>query len=261
MEEPERETFEKLLLGVCNDLKKHNKTKEFTSYFERVYRCRKNQWALCYRSGSGVNTNMHVEAFHRVLNCVYLHGRVNRRLDTLVFILLKFARDKGFNRLIKLSKGKAGINRMRMIRDRHQTSSTMSPACIEQIREGHWQIKSDKAKDSYIYTVQRESITLSCCSIMCNQCQICIHQFSCTCMDFLVRTTICKHIHLVVTTATTQSVHMSQQEAVNWNPHPTDPLPIQTDDPPQLDVNWESVVDSLAKIPKQTPPERNAKII
>ena len=55
----------------------------------------------------------------------------------------------------------------------------------------------------------------------------------------------------MVTTATTQSVHMSQQEADNWNPHPTDPLPIQTDDPLQLDVNWESVVDSLGKVPKQ----------
>ena len=254
---------------MCNDLKKHNKTKEFTSYFEKVYACQKKQQALCYRSGSGVNTNMYVEAFHRVLKYVYLHGRVNRRLDTLVFILLKFARDKGYDRLIKLSKGKAGIHRMRTIRDRHQTSSTMSPACIEQIREGHWQIKSDKTKDSSIYTVtvQRESITLPCCSIMCNQCQICIHQFSCICMDFLVRTTIYKHIHSVVTTATTQSVHMimSQQEAVNWNPHPTDPLPIQTDDPPQLDVNWESVVDSLGKVPKQddidTTREKCARVV
>ena len=118
MEEPERETFEKLLLEVCNDLKKHNKTKEFASYFERIYACRKNQWALCYRSGSGVNTNMYVEAFHRVLKYVYLHGHVNRRLDTLVFILLKFARDNGFDRLIKLSKGKAGINRTEGLTER-----------------------------------------------------------------------------------------------------------------------------------------------
>ena len=99
MEGPERETFEKLLLGVCNDLKKHNKTREFAILREYMH-AEKKQWALCYRSGSGVNTNMYVEAFQCVLKYVYLHEHVNWCLDTLVFILLKFVRDKGFDRLI-----------------------------------------------------------------------------------------------------------------------------------------------------------------
>ena len=197
-----------------------------------------NQWALCYRMGSGINTNMYVEAFHRVLKYVYLHGRVNRRLDTLVFTLLKFARDKAFDRLIKLSKGKAGINRLRMIHERHQTSSLMSPDCIENIGEDLWQIKSNNGKDISIYKVQRKNRTVvPCCTIACNQCHICIHQFSCTCLDFVVRTTICKHIHLV---AATYAVHISQQDLVEQ-----DPQLIQTEEPPRKDVDWETVVDSL----------------
>ena len=46
------------------------------------------------------------EAFHRVLKHVYLKGKVNKRLDKCIGILMKLARDKGFERLVKLEKGK-----------------------------------------------------------------------------------------------------------------------------------------------------------
>ena len=39
-----------------------------------------------------MNTNMHSEAFHRVLKIVYLEHRQNRRVD-IIYILLKIARD------------------------------------------------------------------------------------------------------------------------------------------------------------------------
>ena len=49
---------------------------------------------------------MYVEAFHRVLQHIYLQGKSNRRVDKCVHTLLKITRDKTFERLIKLSKGK-----------------------------------------------------------------------------------------------------------------------------------------------------------
>ena len=55
-----------------------------------------------------MNTNMHLESFHRLLKVVYmdLEGKQNRRLDHLISIILKVARDKGIERLQKLHKGK-----------------------------------------------------------------------------------------------------------------------------------------------------------
>ena len=126
MEEPDKLTFERLLEGSLCELRKLPKTREFAKYFEKAYVARKEQWALCFRTGSGINTNMFVEAFHRVLKYDYLKGTVNRRLDTLVCILLRVAKDKAFDRLIKLSKGKASVNKLRTIRDRHCTSAKMS---------------------------------------------------------------------------------------------------------------------------------------
>lgn len=64
-------------------------------------------WAYCYRAGMGINTNMKVEAFHRVFKYSYLKGKVNKRVDNCLMNLLKYVRDKYFERMIKLTKGKA----------------------------------------------------------------------------------------------------------------------------------------------------------
>ena len=67
---------------------------------------RKSGHAACYHREAPINTNMYVEAFHRTLKYTYLKGKVNKRMDKCLYMLLKFARDKGFERLVKLEKGK-----------------------------------------------------------------------------------------------------------------------------------------------------------
>ena len=44
-----------------------------------------------YRVRTVVNTNMHLEAFHRLLKVVYLGGKQNRRVDYLLSIIFKIA--------------------------------------------------------------------------------------------------------------------------------------------------------------------------
>ena len=53
-----------------------------------------------------MNTNMHIESFHRVLKIVYLQHKHNRRVDYLIYVLLKIARDKAFDHIQKIEKGK-----------------------------------------------------------------------------------------------------------------------------------------------------------
>ena len=48
---------------------------EFSQYFQREWSGRKEWWAYCYRKGMGINTNMIVEAFHRVFKYGYLKGK------------------------------------------------------------------------------------------------------------------------------------------------------------------------------------------
>ncbi|XP_056639368.1 uncharacterized protein LOC130446885, partial [Diorhabda sublineata] len=58
----------------------------------------------------------------------------------------------------------------------------------------NWSLKNDS--NEYIVTKQSENNNV-CCSIKCPFCNICIHPFKCSCIDFCIRTTICKHIHYV----------------------------------------------------------------
>ena len=73
-------------------------TEKFGQYFESRYKHRKKQWAACFRKGSVANTNMYVESFHREIKHIYLKGKVNKRIDNFIRTLLKYARDKAFDR-------------------------------------------------------------------------------------------------------------------------------------------------------------------
>ena len=58
------------------------------------------------------------------LNTDILKGKVNKRLDNCIFNLLKYVRDKTFDRLIKEAKGKS-TDRVNMIHDRHLRSLSL----------------------------------------------------------------------------------------------------------------------------------------
>lgn len=71
----------------------HGNHKDFYKYFITQYVPYTRHWATCYRVGTIVNTNMYTESFHRLLKVVYLNNKQNRRIDRLIFILLRIARN------------------------------------------------------------------------------------------------------------------------------------------------------------------------
>ena len=91
----------------------------FLDYFRTLYCKHSENWAMCYRIGTPMNTNMYSEAFHRVLKIVYLHHKRNKWLDHLIHIVLKISRDKAFEQLQKLEKGKTS-QRICEINKRHK---------------------------------------------------------------------------------------------------------------------------------------------
>ena len=96
----------------------------FHQYFKAEYCTRVTQWASCFRARTTVNTNMFVESFHRVLKVVYLQHKQNRRVDFLLATLMKIARDKTFERLLKQEKGKH-THRVCKINKRHTAAEQM----------------------------------------------------------------------------------------------------------------------------------------
>ncbi len=171
---------------------------EFSQYFQNEWIGREEWWAYCYRKGLGINTNMMVEAFHRIFKYNYLKGKYNKRVDNCLINLLKYTRDKMFERLIKLTKGKS-THKLKNIQDRHNKSKALAIDRIQCVDDSKWLIESEDGYNTYTVTKQQHTCAGSTCQLKCTLCSIpiCIHQYICTCPDCLIQHTICKHIHLL----------------------------------------------------------------
>lgn len=167
---------------------------DFCQYFQRKYIPRVDQWAACHRINMFVNTNMSLESFHRLLKVEYLEGKQNRRLDHLLHVLLKIARNKAFEQFQKIYKGKI-THRITEINKRHKKAVEMiKEGCdIQKVSDDTWTISSQN-EITKSYQVQQKS-PCSTCKLRCISCDSCVHMYTCSCVDFAVHTTICKHIH------------------------------------------------------------------
>ena len=199
LEETDEDKFEHLLKETQKQLAKSPTTSEFSDYFTKYYIPRKCQWAACYRKGSQLNTNMYVEAFHRLLKHIYMKGTCNKRIDKCIHVLIKLERDKAFERLIKSQKGKIS-GRLSVIHKRHLASQKLSSSLVNIVDDNTWLVQSSTDKDKS-YTVERDKQECDAnCALKCQECNICVHMYCCNCSDALIHHTICKHIHLVAST-------------------------------------------------------------
>ena len=127
---------------------------------------------------------------------VYLHHKQNRRVDVLLVTLLRISRDKAFDWFHKMEKGKV-THRICEINRRHKAAELIQKQNICKIKElktnERWIIASDTVQ--YTITQQNEKCM---CKIRCSFCMTCPHNFTCTCLDSTLRSTVCKHIHYLV---------------------------------------------------------------
>lgn len=193
-EEQNKHTFDNLLGYFIQTIRKDAETKDFGVYFEQNYANRVHTWAYFNRKDCMINTNMHLESMHKVIKYIYLKGRVAKRLDKTIHILMKFARDKQFEQIIKLTKGKC-TKKHTAIHSRHLTAlhGNMTISKTNDCLQNSWVICSDKKQ----YMVKKLMIENHSCRLSCGDCEACIHIFSCSCEDYFLRSLICKHIHFV----------------------------------------------------------------
>ncbi|GFT43792.1 uncharacterized protein TNCV_4464461 [Trichonephila clavipes] len=128
--ETDEAAFDIMLKEALKMFDEKEETKEFKIYFEQTYSKRSEVWAYCHRKWYGINTNMHIESMHRTIKHVYLQGKKVKRLDEALFSLMKFVRDRVFDRLISLEKGKVS-SKISQLRKRHKVGQSLTSLCIE----------------------------------------------------------------------------------------------------------------------------------
>lgn len=190
----EEDRFIIQLDNFVKSLLEDKSTENFGKYFQTYYYGNSKQWAYCYRRLCGINTNMYLESMHKCVKYFYLQKSKVRRLDKGLYAILQYTRDKMIERIIKETKGNNSFHK-RIISHRHKTAVTSSFEC-ECLDSGgdskNWTLNSD----SKTYDVSKVS-TEKCCHLTCDVCDICLHNYTCTCIDYYIEGSICKHIHFI----------------------------------------------------------------
>lgn len=128
---------------------------------------------------------MYLESIHKTIKYFYLNGRINKRMDQCINALLKFIRDKVFERFIKLAKNKYCAKEDNIVIS-HNAAVKISDPKIIQMSPTTWKIDSTTDKKK-LYNVSkvREICDVDNCKLKC-LCNICTHIFICDCPDFTI---------------------------------------------------------------------------
>lgn len=176
---------------MCND----QSSKNFGEYFKNTYSQNFRKWAYCFRTDSSINTNMHVEAMHKVIKYLYLERKTVQRLDKGLHVMLKYVRDKSVERLIRLTKGE----NTKLTRELTQAHKSAIKSCEKynllhfNTQRNHWKI----TKNEHVSYDVAKIFDNKCCKQVCIFCEACIHMYSCECKFYKETKKICKHIHFI----------------------------------------------------------------
>ncbi|XP_065910037.1 uncharacterized protein [Dysidea avara] len=154
--ELDEEEFKRMICSFVQHWEK--KETVFIKYFQENYLNRCEKWARCFRKFAHADTdmNMYLESFHNKLKTVYLNGKVNRRIDVLLDVLLKIEHDQFFQYEMKhrlLYPNKQTIK----IEDAHKRGIKISPE--SKIFDTQWHIPSQSGNHFPGYTITKLATT------------------------------------------------------------------------------------------------------
>jgi hypothetical protein len=189
-----QEKFESDYEKFIEDLYSNENTKSFGKYLFETYSKNKHEWAYCYRKFIGINTNMHIENFHKQLKDRYFKRMSIDRMDKSVTLILQYIKDRSRERIVSLLRGKhtykdASIN------SNHRLSEKLNISSVFDTNEiNAWDVIS--SQDCRVLYSVRKISQKPCCGLLCSVCKVCIHQFVCDCKSCVIQGEMCKHIHL-----------------------------------------------------------------
>lgn len=121
-----------------------------------------------------------------------MNGKQVRRMDQSLDLILKLVYDMMFEKTINLEKGFVST-KLQQIRSSHKRSELMSVEIIEY--QDYWVIHSESGPKLYEIKEAEKNCQ---CQILCDKCNVCLHNYSCDCEDYLIRNNLCKHIHYFI---------------------------------------------------------------
>ncbi|CAH0385004.1 unnamed protein product [Bemisia tabaci] len=167
---------------------------EFEHYFNEE--CLKNEqftlWSYAYHLNAGVNTNVHIECFLRCTRQIEELSQKVVDMKESVYAIFDFVCSKLHHQFYEVDK-EILKDKADVLKANHKESLKLSRDLV--IKNDHeWTVFSLELVNCY--TVSRRDINCN-CKLQCEECKSCFHEFSCSCLDYVVHSNMCQHIHLV----------------------------------------------------------------
>jgi predicted regulator of amino acid metabolism with ACT domain len=161
---------------------------DFLQFFLKNYSDPK-KWADCYKNGVDLPSKQ-LEVISDLLR-QYLNEENETRFDKIFHSLIRFIRDETVNSMLK-----SKANRVFFMNENDSRHNSMIDKHFNgtNIGENLWNVVEEECATTHVV---QKYLERKCCNLICTLCHICLHCFSCTCVDFFVENSICVHIHYV----------------------------------------------------------------
>lgn len=226
--------------------------KEFASYFKMHYEQTITAWASCYKIQSGLNINWQLEKMHQALKYIYLCEKYSKRPDLAMYCIMRFIKNKMMARLMISNKRKL-TNKVTELAYRHKASTLMSSQVL--LNKNGWLVSCENNELHYI----QEVIDICTCQIICPECNICIHRYSCSCFDSSIKWNMCKHVHFLCYSQNL-NCHTTNEDIIKEQ-HQESKVPALTIEEQReaFKRKFSDLIDSLTYTEQFTVMERNVK--
>ncbi|XP_017785624.1 PREDICTED: uncharacterized protein LOC108568834 [Nicrophorus vespilloides] len=190
--ETEKNTFETMIQQFVQSLLEDKATLNFARYFQVNYFHKVSVWALCYRLNYDKDTQLHLERMHRTIKYLFLDNKYLKRFHMFFNATLTYIKDKLFDPTI-MSDPMVVWSKTASMKNKHIASMSLDLSSVMVTQWGGFNVYDM----NHIYAVQKNNDLCS-CTVICSECEVCMHAYSCTCIDYAVKWKMCKHIHLAL---------------------------------------------------------------
>lgn len=157
-------------------------------------------WAHCYRRKAGINTNMAIESLNNLLKTNQLKRKARVTIEKLLDTIDDLVDIKMWKRIVDIERPNANNYQDRVIIKAHKKAEAIKNSVRvtkDPLVFGLYKVIST-SNSEIIYNIHLKQVCeKECRTLYCRVCKICIHRYECECPEYVVRNTLCKHVHLV----------------------------------------------------------------
>lgn len=139
---------------------------------------------------------MAIESLNRYIKKEKLQDMGNIRLDKLLGVLEEVVDDKMWKRIVAIKRPHRNTYQGRAVARAHKKAEELKTR-VKEIGHGQFIVKSSTTDKYYNISYKQPCVSALCREMLCEVCKVCIHKYSCECIEYKVKSMTCKHVHAV----------------------------------------------------------------